>query len=68
MSPQIHSDAEVCVEAVLSQVGREIVLVMPIALGKPNNFVNALYARVYRAASHNGASCLSKNMPNAPLF
>jgi hypothetical protein len=29
----------------LSQVGRKIVLAMPIAIGKPNHFVNALYRR-----------------------
>ena len=48
MLPHIHNDAEGCVEAVLSQVGRKIVLAMPIAIGKPNHFVNALYRRAVR--------------------
>ena len=51
MLPQIHSDAEACVEAVLSQVGRNIVLAMPIAIGKPNHFVNALYRRAVQDKS-----------------
>ncbi len=45
MPPLIHNDAEACVEAVLSQVGRNIALAMPIAIGKPNHFINALYRR-----------------------
>src|SRR5215813_13938971 len=45
MSPQVLRDAEACAGAVISEVGREIVLGLPIALGKPNHFVNALYAR-----------------------
>jgi hypothetical protein len=51
MLPHIHNDAEACVEAVLSQVGRKIVLAMPIAIGKPNHFVNALYGRAVRDKS-----------------
>jgi hypothetical protein len=51
MLPHIHNDAEACVEAVLSQVGRKIVLAMPIAIGKPNHFVNALYRRAVRDKS-----------------
>jgi acyl-CoA hydrolase len=45
MGPQMLRDAESCVDAVIAAVGREIVLGLPIALGKPNHFVNALYAR-----------------------
>ena len=51
MLPHIHNDAEACVEAVLSQVGRKIVLAMPIAIGKPNHFVNALYRRAVQDKS-----------------
>lgn len=51
MAPHIHSNAESCVEAVLSSVGRTIVLVTPIALGKPNHFLNALFARAVRDSS-----------------
>ncbi len=51
MSPLTHNDAEACVEAVLSQVGRKIVLAMPIAIGKPNHFVNALYRRAVQDKS-----------------
>jgi acyl-CoA hydrolase len=45
MPPYFHSDVESCVDAVLSDVGKEIVLGIPIAIGKPNHFVNALLAR-----------------------
>ncbi len=49
--PHIHNDAEACVEALLSQVGRNVVLAMPIAIGKPNHFINALYRRAVQDKS-----------------
>jgi acyl-CoA hydrolase len=45
MRPALHGDVESCVEALLSDVGREIVLGIPIGIGKPNHFVNAIFAR-----------------------
>ncbi len=51
MPPVIHTDVDSCVDAVLASVGREIVLGIPIALGKPNHFVNALFARAVKDAS-----------------
>lgn len=45
MGPHLHRDVEECVSAVLSQVGKNIVLGIPIGIGKPNHFVNSLFAR-----------------------
>ena len=38
-------DAEACVEAVIQRVGQQITLGLPLGLGKPIRFVNALYER-----------------------
>jgi acyl-CoA hydrolase len=44
--PVHHADAEGCVDAVLATVGKEIVLALPLGLGKAYQFANALYRRV----------------------
>ena len=44
--PETFTDIETCVDAVIAAAGREIVLGIPLGLGKPNGFVNALYRRV----------------------
>lgn len=38
-------DIEICVDEVLSRVGKRIVLGIPLGIGKPNRFVNAIYRR-----------------------
>lgn len=43
--PVYHQDLEQCVEDTLSKVGKNLVLALPIALGKPNPLVNAFYRR-----------------------
>ena len=45
IDPQIVNDANTCVDAVIASVGKEIVLALPLALGKPCHFVNAMYRR-----------------------
>lgn len=39
------NDVEACVDAVLDRVGKTITLGLPLGLGKPIRFVNALYQR-----------------------
>ena len=40
-----YADAEACVEAALSRVGKRVVLGTPLGLGKGNHLVNAFYRR-----------------------
>jgi acyl-CoA hydrolase len=42
---RFHETAETVVDAILSDVGRDIVLGLPLGLGKANTIVNALYRR-----------------------
>ena len=45
MTPKQFTDANAIAEAILQDVGREIVLALPLGLGKANHVANALYAR-----------------------
>jgi hypothetical protein len=44
-APVRFGDGEACVEAILSKVGQNIVLDLPVGLGKANSIANALYER-----------------------
>lgn len=46
-----HTDPEQCVEATLARVGKNIVMGLPVALGKPNTLVNAFVRRALRDRS-----------------
>ncbi len=41
----VHQDVEACVDAILDQVGKTVVLGLPLGLGKANHIANALFAR-----------------------
>lgn len=43
--PRVITDSDAAVEAVIARVGQNIVLALPLGLGKPLRFVNALYQR-----------------------
>jgi acyl-CoA hydrolase len=44
--PRVIASIEAAVDAVLDQIRGDIVLGIPLAIGKPNPFVNALYRRI----------------------
>jgi acyl-CoA hydrolase len=44
-APVRFADLDACVEATLSRVGKEIVMGLPVAIGKPNPLVNAFVRR-----------------------
>lgn len=44
-APEVHADIDACVDSVIAAVGRKVVLGVPLGIGKPNRFVNALWRR-----------------------
>jgi hypothetical protein len=59
MSPHVHRDVEECVSAVLSEIGPDIILGIPIGIGKPNHFVNSLFARRWQTGPLSSRSSLA---------
>ncbi len=43
--PLVMDDVEKCVDEIISRVGKDLVVGMPLGLGKPPQLINALYAR-----------------------
>lgn len=43
--PAFYSDVEECTDRLLAKLGKQIVLGLPLGLGKPNHLVNAIYRR-----------------------
>ena len=48
--PQLLSDLDLCIDAVLARLGRDLKVGLPLGLGKPVELVNALYARARQDA------------------
>jgi acyl-CoA hydrolase len=67
IQPEVITDADTCVDAVIARVGKRIVLALPLALGKPCHFVNALYRRAVADAELqlHIVTALSLNRPKA---
>jgi len=49
--PKIFSDPDAIVEDIIRDVGRDLVVGLPLGLGKANHIVNALYARAAKDPS-----------------
>src|SRR5262245_29891866 len=49
--PETFSDIERCIDRVIDVVGRRIVLGLPLGIGKPSGFVNALWRRALADSS-----------------
>jgi acyl-CoA hydrolase len=50
-TPVRYTDLDACVEATIQRVGKQIVLGLPVAIGKPNALVNAFVRRAQSDAS-----------------
>jgi acyl-CoA hydrolase len=50
-SPRLLDSVGECVEATLARVGREVVMLLPLALGKPNPLANEFFRRAARDPS-----------------
>ncbi|HEY4343371.1 MAG TPA: acetyl-CoA hydrolase/transferase C-terminal domain-containing protein [Parvibaculum sp.] len=68
---QRHRDADALADAIIREVGREIVLALPLGLGKANHVANALFARAVADRSINlkifTALTLEKPRPSSDL-
>ncbi len=67
--PTLHATDE-AVEAILAHAGAEVILAVPLGLGKPNALVNALYRRVAADPARRLTICtaLSLVVPTASSF
>ncbi len=50
-APVRLADADACVDAIIERVGKEIVLGLPLGLGKPIHLANAIYRRARQDSS-----------------
>ena len=50
-NPIILSDINACVDNVIQKTGKKIILGIPLGLGKPNQFVNAIYQKAKKDTS-----------------
>lgn len=69
--PTEFSTVEACVAATIASVGKNLVLALPLGLGKPNQLVNAFYQRATEDSSVNlhiiTALSLQKPKPGSDL-
>ncbi len=60
--PVYYEDVEKCVDDVIRKVGKKIVFGMPLGLGKPNQFANALYKRAKQDPSMHLILCTALSL------
>ena len=44
--PVYYEDVERCVDDLVAKVGKKVIMAIPLAVGKPNHLVNAVYRRI----------------------
>ena len=49
--PKLFTDPEAIAEDIIRDVGTNLVVGLPLGLGKANHIINALYARAARTAA-----------------
>ncbi|HEY1059637.1 MAG TPA: acetyl-CoA hydrolase/transferase C-terminal domain-containing protein [Limnobacter sp.] len=69
--PDRYTEFTPCIDALIEQVGKDLHVALPLGLGKPIEFVNALYARARRDPSLHvtflTALSLEKPVPSSEL-
>ncbi|MCQ8895508.1 acetyl-CoA hydrolase [Limnobacter humi] len=69
--PDRYTEFTPCIDALIEQVGKDLHVALPLGLGKPIEFVNALYARARRDPSIQltflTALSLEKPLPSSDL-
>ena len=66
--PKLFSDPEAIAEDIIRDVGTDLVVGLPLGLGKANHIVNALYARAARRSFDQAHFLLGADAGEAAAF
>jgi hypothetical protein len=64
---KIFDNAENAVDALIQKVGKKLVIVMPVALGKPNHYINTIFDRAEKDSSLD-VTFISALVPEKPKW
>ncbi len=60
MRPIVIQSPESCIDAVIARVGKKLVVGTPLAAGKPNHLLNALYGRAKATKPSTGCTVATR--------